>query len=145
MSRLCDAVGDYCASEHFFLLDDGLKDQAESLLAHWCEQVGERPTHRDVRDALGAVGRLDVPVEARRGFPRLLHGFLEYVSSNTPIDGADGWCDVVARAEEGYLDSFREDGTVRGETVRHGVAGVGRNDPCPCGSGRKFKKCCMPR
>ena len=20
--------------------------------------------------------------------------------------------------------------------------GVGRNDPCPCGSGRKFKKCC---
>jgi len=22
------------------------------------------------------------------------------------------------------------------------VANVGRNDPCPCGSGRKFKKCC---
>jgi HEAT repeat protein len=22
---------------------------------------------------------------------------------------------------------------------------VGRNDPCPCGSGKKFKKCCMPR
>jgi len=21
----------------------------------------------------------------------------------------------------------------------------GRNDPCPCGSGQKFKKCCMPR
>ena len=21
---------------------------------------------------------------------------------------------------------------------------VGRNDPCPCGSGRKFKKCCFP-
>ncbi len=21
---------------------------------------------------------------------------------------------------------------------------VGRNDPCPCGSGRKYKKCCMP-
>lgn len=20
---------------------------------------------------------------------------------------------------------------------------VGRNDPCPCGSGRKFKKCCI--
>jgi uncharacterized protein YecA (UPF0149 family) len=20
---------------------------------------------------------------------------------------------------------------------------VGRNDPCPCGSGKKFKKCCM--
>jgi uncharacterized protein YecA (UPF0149 family) len=20
---------------------------------------------------------------------------------------------------------------------------VGRNDPCPCGSGKKFKKCCL--
>jgi len=20
---------------------------------------------------------------------------------------------------------------------------IGRNDPCPCGSGHKFKKCCM--
>jgi uncharacterized protein YecA (UPF0149 family) len=20
---------------------------------------------------------------------------------------------------------------------------VGRNDPCPCGSGRKYKKCCL--
>lgn len=23
-------------------------------------------------------------------------------------------------------------------------AKVGRNEPCPCGSGRKFKKCCLP-
>lgn len=22
---------------------------------------------------------------------------------------------------------------------------IGRNDPCPCGSGRKYKKCCMPK
>ena len=21
--------------------------------------------------------------------------------------------------------------------------GVGRNDPCPCGSGKKYKKCCL--
>ena len=31
----------------------------------------------------------------------------------------------------------------------HYVAGlrrkVGRNDPCPCGSGKKYKKCCMPK
>lgn len=25
------------------------------------------------------------------------------------------------------------------------VASVGRNDPCVCGSGRKFKKCCGQR
>ena len=36
-----------------------------------------------------------------------------------------------------------EDGTVENNaaTVRRTVDKVGRNDPCPCGSGRKYKKC----
>ncbi|MBT8419408.1 MAG: SEC-C domain-containing protein, partial [Gammaproteobacteria bacterium] len=21
---------------------------------------------------------------------------------------------------------------------------IGRNEPCPCGSGKKYKKCCLP-
>jgi hypothetical protein len=28
---------------------------------------------------------------------------------------------------------------------RYQVAKVGRNDPCPCGSGRKYKFCCLTR
>jgi uncharacterized protein YecA (UPF0149 family) len=28
------------------------------------------------------------------------------------------------------------------KTVRHDGPKVGRNDPCPCGSGKKYKKCC---
>jgi uncharacterized protein len=27
-------------------------------------------------------------------------------------------------------------------TVKHDVPQPGRNDPCPCGSGKKYKKCC---
>jgi uncharacterized protein len=27
-------------------------------------------------------------------------------------------------------------------TYRRGVPKIGRNDPCPCGSGRKYKQCC---
>jgi uncharacterized protein YecA (UPF0149 family) len=27
--------------------------------------------------------------------------------------------------------------------LRRKPARVGRNDPCPCGSGLKFKRCCM--
>ncbi len=35
------------------------------------------------------------------------------------------------------------DGTDRPRTVRKTAAQkVGRNDPCPCGSGKKYKKCC---
>lgn len=29
------------------------------------------------------------------------------------------------------------------QPVRHSVPTVGRNDPCPCGSGKKYKKCCL--
>ncbi len=44
----------------------------------------------------------------------------------------------------------RQDGTwyftdghpVAPKTVVHEGGKVGRNDPCPCGSGRKYKKCC---
>ena len=28
------------------------------------------------------------------------------------------------------------------ETVVHDGPRIGRNDPCPCGSGKKYKKCC---
>ncbi len=35
------------------------------------------------------------------------------------------------------------DGSERGRTVRRTAAQkIGRNDPCPCGSGLKYKKCC---
>ena len=33
----------------------------------------------------------------------------------------------------------------RGNTMRRAVAKVGRNDPCPCGSGKKFKHCCLEK
>ena len=29
------------------------------------------------------------------------------------------------------------------QPITNPLRGVGRNDPCPCGSGRKFKKCCL--
>jgi uncharacterized protein len=32
-----------------------------------------------------------------------------------------------------------------GTPHREPLRNVGRNDPCPCGSGRKFKKCCLNR
>ena len=38
--------------------------------------------------------------------------------------------------------NYGGDGTdVKRPVVNKGVK-VGRNDPCPCGSGKKYKKCC---
>ena len=36
------------------------------------------------------------------------------------------------------------DGTVRREPIKKKVK-VGRNDPCPCGSGKKYKNCCLDK
>lgn len=37
---------------------------------------------------------------------------------------------------------FFMDGKIVGSTVSRTTPKVGRNDACPCGSGKKFKKCC---
>jgi len=38
--------------------------------------------------------------------------------------------------------SSSSDGTLKKEPVRNKNKKVGPNDPCPCGSGKKYKKCC---
>ena len=34
---------------------------------------------------------------------------------------------------------------VKKQPVRKTATKVGPNDPCPCGSGKKYKKCCMQK
>jgi preprotein translocase subunit SecA len=52
---------------------------------------------------------------------------------------------IGAAAQGGYAeapDEAPEASPDRQETVRRSEAKVGRNDPCPCGSGKKYKNCC---
>ena len=51
--------------------------------------------------------------------------------------------EAVRREERRQLQMNynRGEGSSVAQTVRRGRK-VGRNDPCPCGSGKKFKKCC---
>ena len=42
-------------------------------------------------------------------------------------------------------DLFASDDWKPMEPVRNPLRHVGRNDPCPCGSGKKAKKCCLAR
>ncbi len=39
--------------------------------------------------------------------------------------------------------SSNESSDVKPEPIRHAGPKIGRNDPCPCGSGKKYKACCM--
>jgi uncharacterized protein YecA (UPF0149 family) len=49
---------------------------------------------------------------------------------------------IASEIEAGGTDSLFE-GFPMEPYVRPGPK-VGRNDPCPCGSGKKYKKCCLP-
>jgi len=41
-------------------------------------------------------------------------------------------------------DEFTDPMQTTAAPIRNTTGRVGRNDPCPCGSGRKYKKCCGP-
>ena len=65
-----------------------------------------------------------------------------------PTDGGDPYCDRC-----GYYWDERYGSAKPGEPLppsrqpnnqyRRAAPKVGRNEPCPCGSGKKFKKCCL--
>ncbi|MBP7094510.1 MAG: YchJ family protein [Spirochaetia bacterium] len=48
------------------------------------------------------------------------------------------------RAEFRKIDGawLYDEGEIEPTTVVRAVPKVGRNDPCPCGSGKKYKQCC---
>ncbi|MBF0552279.1 MAG: SEC-C domain-containing protein, partial [Deltaproteobacteria bacterium] len=46
------------------------------------------------------------------------------------------------RPQKYVLNRGDGDGQTAPQPVRRKDRKVGRNEPCPCGSGRKFKKCC---
>jgi hypothetical protein len=50
--------------------------------------------------------------------------------------------DGIFVADEEELGGFLPDENAH-VTVRRETPKIGRNDPCPCGSGKKYKKCCM--
>ena len=50
---------------------------------------------------------------------------------------------ILSRGEEAAMSGGGETESGKGVTVRRDGKKVGRNDPCPCGSGKKYKKCCL--
>ena len=55
----------------------------------------------------------------------------------TPRTAFDGKTPAEVSEGDSSLMSFKKVETYRREQPR-----IGRNDPCPCGSGKKYKKCC---
>jgi len=52
---------------------------------------------------------------------------------------------VMSRGQEAAAQRGGQTEDGKGVTVRREGKKVGRNDPCPCGSGKKYKKCCLEK
>ncbi len=48
----------------------------------------------------------------------------------------------IGAQQQQAIDASQQ-GDVKVEPIRNRGQRVGRNDPCPCGSGKKYKQCCL--
>ena len=151
MGDLKEYVGDYASSEYFAFLSAAMKNHAEALLHHFLDEartstsgsVAEFDARLCEQLLVEKMAGLDLPMEVRQGVPHLLEEFFEYLAATGKYPAAAAWAAWMPEIGATYARRFREDGSVKGETVRKTLDKVGRNDPCPCGSGKKFKKCCI--
>lgn len=114
--------------------------------------LGKAPKFLDGHDMHGALGHL-LPDRFKRKdplaahVPAVLRAYIEHLSETEVMTNKF----EAQNGLENTLDEFLE--TVRTgknahhhgpkqETIVHNAPKLGRNDPCFCGSGKKFKKCC---
>jgi hypothetical protein len=57
---------------------------------------------------------------------------------------ADPWEFYTPEENERRQHDWAKQDTEPPETFTRPGPKIGRNDPCPCGSGKKYKKCCLP-
>jgi hypothetical protein len=61
------------------------------------------------------------------------------------VEELSGWycfSEQYGKDQEWYRRQA-EANLARSQRLENPFKGIGRNDPCPCGSGKKFKKCCL--
>ena len=144
-------VAEYAGSEQFLLLDPHAKENVEGVLTAFFREAAARG-HRSLDEfkakdveavLLESMPRLNLPSEAKRAVPDHLEAFFAFLKDSGRFPPAGAWRMCVEVVKPRYLAGLRDDGSVKGTTFKKNYTDVGRNDPCPCGSGKKFKKCCM--
>lgn len=129
-----------------------VKRVAEAFLTVCYEELGKRPRLLDGEDMHAALGHLLPAHFARKDpvaahAPAILRAFIDHLKESQVVTHSF----ELERGFEATVDEFQE--TVRtGQNAHqhhhpkvdpfvHGAPKLGRNDPCSCGSGKKFKKC----
>jgi hypothetical protein len=140
-------ASDCCQSDALRSFSPELRDTAGGLLTAFltaaCEPRGIEPgdlEESDVKAALlGPVARLALPATIGAEVPAACAALLAYLESEGRLGGGRVLGAFVKALTPSYLEAAS--GKIK-PIVRPGSK-IGRNDPCPCGSGKKYKKCCL--
>jgi len=108
--------------------------------AFWINHLQEMDYLRD-RVRLRAYGQLDPLVEYKNESYKMFKSLLQTIEANI----VKGVLNVAVQPEP---EAGQFERVVPIQASTQGVTTKkkpGRNDPCPCGSGKKYKKCCWPK
>jgi SEC-C motif len=148
-------AGDFAESFGVGLLDPSVRDLVPDILTHFGNAV--RRIDRNFPDEVSSgtfatvlsevMPRLGLPDESRPHVPEVVARFLDYLQESGRVGEGSDWAAQVRVIGRSYRERLKPDGGVKGVTIRKpaDASPVGRNDPCPCGSGKKYKKCCQAR
>jgi len=140
-------TSDFAGTPAWRELPAAAKEYAEEILprflARACDERDVAPgdvTESDLKPALlDGVGGLVLPASARAAAPDLCAAFLATLEDQGRLAGGRALGRYVRALREAWSEHTAE--TVK--PIRNPGARIGRNEPCPCGSGKKFKHCCM--
>lgn len=140
-------VADFCQSDALRPFAPATREFAREILAHFlaaaCEHRGLEPAEIEEPDCRAALlehtARLQLPDAARAESPALVADFLAQLEAEGRLGGGR----VLGAFVRALGPAFEVAAGGKSRPITRPGSRIGRNDPCPCGSGRKYKKCCM--
>jgi SEC-C motif-containing protein len=80
-------------------------------------------------------------ISTEKGGPDDTKGIVEFEATYEQ-DGLKEVHHETAQFKKDKGEWLYEEGHIKPQTVVRATPKVGRNEPCPCGSGKKYKHCC---
>lgn len=127
----------------------GQRVLAKAFLEACYHDLGTTPRHLD-GDLMEEAFTRRMPARLKAKEPLAKHAalvveaLLDFTKARETMPFAFEAQMALHRGEDAFLAAVADPKLPRHlvqETVKHGAAKTGRNDPCSCGSGKKFKHC----
>ncbi|GAC1447532.1 MAG: hypothetical protein NVSMB9_29790 [Isosphaeraceae bacterium] len=146
-------AGDFADSFPASRFEASMRLHLPEILTHFGNAV--RRIDRDFPDSVSpgtfasvmaqSMPRLNLPASVVAAIPEVVAEYLEYLQETGRVGEGSEWASQIRELGIGARHPSNSPAKAKGVTIRKPdhAKPQGRNDPCPCGSGKKYKKCCL--